>query len=492
MPFTTETACNNLLRSNYPPESPINDMADRIEEELKNPETAKKYNFKEIELCSTRSSQLLGMKPITYVNEVLSLCQNPSLIENHSEAFSEEVVRRAKEMLAATDNSGMGAYTGSQGLPVVQKDVVNFINERDKLPEGYITEKDIYMTDGAAAGIKLCLQMFVDARNPRTTAYLVPSPQYNIYREFLNAMGSVAIPYELDEESGWNINIDELEKSYAIASSIGHVIRGIVVINPGNPTGELLSGEKIKKIINFALSKDIMIYADEVLQNTVVIGVHKFFSFQRAAYEVEQEAKMRGEEASPQLISFFSISKGDIAYGGLRAGYFVLHNFNPEVRAVFVKMVSISLCPNTTGQILVSLAVRGPTKGTEDEKLYNKERQDNRNALGRSMESAYTRLNYAKGIVCQPIRGGIFAYPRITVPPRAAEEAKEVGLTPSEFYCKCLLEETGIVVVPGSAFMNITGRQYIRMSLLGETEHFIEVLDRFVSFNDDWVAKYTK
>eukprot|EP00766_Chilomastix_caulleryi_P001490 gnl/Chilomastix_caulleri/2462.p2 GENE.gnl/Chilomastix_caulleri/2462~~gnl/Chilomastix_caulleri/2462.p2 ORF type:complete len:155 (+),score=46.94 gnl/Chilomastix_caulleri/2462:55-519(+) len=153
-------------------------------------------------------------------------------------------------------------------------------------------------------------------------------------------------------------------------------------------------------------------------------------------------------------------------------------------------MVSINLCPNTTGQILLSLATRGPTKGTEEEVRYLKERSENLTALERSMEVAYSRLNYAKGVVCQPIRGGIYAYPRITVPPKAVEEAKRASLTPSEFFCKCLLEQTGIVVVPGSVFMNITGKQYVRISLLSDTEHFADVLGRFVVFNDGWVAQY--
>lgn len=435
---------------------------------------------------------MLGQKPIKFVNEVLALCQNPTLLNEHSDSFSPEVVKRAKEMIKSTGGSGMGAYTGSQGIALVRKDVVQYINSRDTLPEEYLDEKDIYLTDGAAAGIKLCLQMFIDAKNPKNTGYLIPSPQYSLYREFLNSMGSIGIPYELNEEEGWDIDLGELERAYGNASASGLLIRGIVVINPGNPTGGLLSKNRIKDIINFAVSKDIVIYADEVLQSTISIGVNRFVSFQRGVYEVEQESKEKGSQINPQLISFNSISKGDIAYGGIRAGYFVLHNFDEHVRAVFTKMVSINLCPNTTGQILVSLALRGPSKGTEDEALYLKQRSDNLSALGRSTESAYTRLNYAKGVTCQPIRGGIYAYPRVTIPPKAAEEAKKIGLTPSEFYCKCLLDKTGIVVVPGSSFMNITGKQYVRISVICDTERFINVLDKFVLFNDNWLAQYEK
>ena len=92
--------------------------------------------------------------------------------------------------------------------------------------------------------------MFIDAKNPKNTGYLIPSPQYSLYREFLNSMGSIGIPYELNEEEGWDIDLGELERAYGNASASGLLIRGIVVINPGNPTGGLLSKNRIKDIIN--------------------------------------------------------------------------------------------------------------------------------------------------------------------------------------------------------------------------------------------------
>lgn len=81
--------------------------------------------------------------------------------------------------------------------------------------------------------------MIVDEKD----AFLVPVPQYPLYSAALTLYGGTLIPYYLDEASNWGVDVDELAKLIQTGQEQGQRIRGLVVINPGNPTGQVLSLE---------------------------------------------------------------------------------------------------------------------------------------------------------------------------------------------------------------------------------------------------------
>jgi alanine transaminase len=111
------------------------------------------------------------------------------------------------------------------------------------------------------------------------------------------------IAYYLDEENNWDLSINELERAYQ--ESLGRCEpRAIAVINPGNPTGQVLTIENIKQIIQWSYEKRLYILADEVYQQNVYENGKEFHSFKKVACEM-------GEPYSNmEIASFFTSSKG--------------------------------------------------------------------------------------------------------------------------------------------------------------------------------------
>ncbi len=93
---------------------------------------------------------------------------------------------------------------------------------------------------------------------------MIPIPQYPLYSAAITLYGGAIIPYYLNEEKGWQLDLEELERAYEEGLKQGKTIRMIVVINPGNPTGAIFSPETIQKIIEFSVAKKIILIADEV------------------------------------------------------------------------------------------------------------------------------------------------------------------------------------------------------------------------------------
>ena len=152
------------------------------------------------------------------------------------------------------------------------------------------------------------------------------------------------IRYYLDETKNWGINADEIEGQVRAAKEMGICVRAIVVINPGNPTGNVLRREDIEAIISIAFENNLVILADEVYQNNVYDSEVPFYSFRKILAEMG-----RPWADSVELVSLHSVSKGLLGECGLRGGYFELHNFDKFAADMVYKLKSIELCSNQVG-----------------------------------------------------------------------------------------------------------------------------------------------
>ena len=115
---------------------------------------------------------------------------------------------------------------------------------------------------------------------------MIPIPQYPLYSATLDLLGGHKIGYYLDEQSIWGMNVQELERSLAEAKANGVNVVALVLINPGNPTGQVLSGKEVKDIVSFCAKHDIVLLSDEVYQENVYREEDQFFSSRRAADEL--------------------------------------------------------------------------------------------------------------------------------------------------------------------------------------------------------------
>ncbi|KAF0984143.1 hypothetical protein FDP41_007320 [Naegleria fowleri] len=119
---------------------------------------------------------------------------------------------------------------------------------------------------------------------------MIPIPQYPLYSATIDLCGGSQVPYYLEEESGWGLTMPELERAYEEATKKGQNVRALVIINPGNPTGQVLERSHMEQVIQFCLKKGVVLLADEVYQeNNYTNGKKPFYSFNKIAYEMGVE-----------------------------------------------------------------------------------------------------------------------------------------------------------------------------------------------------------
>lgn len=171
------------------------------------------------------------------------------------------------------------------------------------------------------------------------------------------------VNYYLDESKNWSLDLQDLQASYKKARDSGINIKAITVINPGNPTGQVLSHQNIKDIITFAYENQIAILADEVYQENIYVD-KKFNSFKKVMNELGSPIKDNVE-----LISFHSISKGVSGECGLRGGYFEFENIDKFTEEMILKQKSVNLCSNTPGMIGMGLMVNPPRLGVNSKEV---------------------------------------------------------------------------------------------------------------------------
>lgn len=131
----------------------------------------------------------------------------------------------------------------------------------------------------------------------------VPTPQYPLYSATIAEFGMQQVGYYLNEETNWGLDIPELERALE-ESKQNCYPRAIVVINPGNPTGQVLTRDNIQNIIKFAHENHLFIFADEVYQDNVYEKESTFHSFKKVLFQMGEPYK------SMELASFMSCSKG--------------------------------------------------------------------------------------------------------------------------------------------------------------------------------------
>jgi len=327
-------------------------------------------------------------------------------------------------------------------------------------------------------------------------AVLAPIPQYPLYSAVTTLLNGTLAGYYLDEATSWGVVEQELRRALERARAAGAVARALVVINPGNPTGQSLPRSVVEMILRFAATEGLLLMADEVYQENIYGEAPPFFSFKRALAELQASGEQGDSAAASlaaraQLISFHSTSKGFIGECGLRGGYFELQNVDAEVRAQITKLASVSLCSNVVGQFATGLMVRPPRDGDASHAEYVSERGAILTSLAKRAKKTAAALDALPGISCNAAEGAMYLFPQLHLPPRAVAAAEAEGIAADEFYALRLLEATGLVVVPGSGFGQVDGTWHFRTTFLPPEDALDDVMTRFAAFQADFIATYS-
>ncbi|EDW06729.2 LOW QUALITY PROTEIN: uncharacterized protein Dmoj_GI15248 [Drosophila mojavensis] len=466
----------NYKAMEYAVRGPIVIRAGEIEKELLK---GVQKPFDRVIRANIGDCHAMGQKPLTYLRQLMALTMEPRLL--NSPEYPDDIKKRACDLLAACSGGSMGSYTDSAGLEFVRRQVAAFLEKRDNgVPADY---QNIYLTGGASPGIKSILALLNCPVGGLPPGIMVPIPQYPLYSATITELGMCRVDYFLDEARCWGLDRKELQRAYE-ESKKKCSPRVLVVINPGNPTGQVLTRENIVEIIKFAYENKLVILADEVYQANVYDKNSKFYSFKQVMNE------MGGPHRQQELVSFLSVSKGYLGECGARGGYMEVLNLCPEVKAVLTKSITAQLCSTTAGQVAISALVNPPTPGEPSYELFEKEKSEVLNALKERAELVYKTLSSFEGYTVNPVQGAMYVFPKIEIPPKAVEAAKAKNMLPDVFYAFELLETTGICIVPGSGFGQLPGTYHFRSTILPQTNVLKEMMEKFRVFHAEFMKKY--
>merc|ERR1719300_627408 len=413
------------MKMQYAVRGPLVIRATELEKEL---QAGVKKPFDSVIKANIGDAHAMGNKPIVFIRQVLALVTHPPLLE--SDEFPEDAKDRARAILAGCKGGSVGSYSDSPGIEIIRRHVAEYIEQRDGMPSGYADWKNIILCAGASESIRGCLKLMTDQSQGKRPGVMIPIPQYPLYSASLAEYNMEQVGYYLVEERGWALDLAELERSYQAAKDKCDV-KAIVVINPGNPTGQVLSRANIEMVLKFALEKKLFVFADEVYQHNVYAEGSEFHSFKKVMTEMGSPYSCMEVVVNPPRESDPSYSSWKTQVDG----------------------------------VLASLAERA--------------------------KLVADTLNSIEGITCNTVQGAMYAFPQIHLPEKAIAAAKEAGMPADVFYAFQLLEAKGICIIPGSGFGQQPGTFHFRTTILPQKDMINEMLGRLKEFHMKFLAEHS-
>ncbi|MFC1647414.1 aminotransferase class I/II-fold pyridoxal phosphate-dependent enzyme [Patescibacteria group bacterium] len=311
-----------------------------------------------------------------------------------------------KHMIEAVNKAMLGGYNGYSDSSGIDE-ALDAIRRRAE-SQGIKNIQDIVITNGGSEAIEICLTSII---NPGDNI-LTPSPGYPLYEAILNKLEGEEIGYELDEENDWQPNVADME------SKINDRTKGIVLINPNNPTGSVCNRETLLEIIELARKHNLVIYSDEIYDKLIFDG-GEHISIASLADDV-------------CFVTFNGISKNYMA-PGWRIGWAIISG-PAEICCDYVEAINkftrARLCSNHPMQFAIKPALEGPQDHIPEAIA----------KLERRRDICISMLNEIDGISCVAPKGAFYAFPKIE---RDVDDKKWV---------EGLISQTGVVTVHGSGF----------------------------------------
>jgi alanine-synthesizing transaminase len=320
------------------------------------------------------------------------------------------------EAVALAMREGKNGYAPSSGTNEALRSIRG---EAERKGIGNVL--DVFVTSGVSEAVDVCFNALL---NPGENV-LCPCPEYPLYTAVVAKMGLQANSYELDEVNGWEPDLHDIRRK------INRGTRGLVLINPNNPTGAVYSRRTLEGIAEIARQHNLVVFADEIYEKLLLEGKHESFA-----------------ALAPDLpvVTFGGISKNYLA-PGWRIGWGIASGpeaaMRPYVEGIN-KLLRARLCASYPMMCAIQPALEGPQTHLADAVSKLKRRRD----LVVEWAQATPRVS------CVPPRGAFYAFPRIDIP------------EPDEAFVKKLLVEKQVLVVHGSGFGQKPGTQHFRIVFL--------------------------
>jgi len=347
-----------------------------------------------------------------------------------------------QDMIRNLPNSA--GYSDSKGIFAARKAVMH---ETQRQGIKGVTLDDIYLGNGASELIVMATNALLNDGDE----LLLPAPDYPLWTAAASLSGGTPVHYLCDEANGWMPNLAD------IRAKITPFTRGIVVINPNNPTGALYSDELLQGIVEIAREHNLVIFADEVYDKVLYDGVHH-----TAIASLSQDVL---------TLTFNSLSKSYRSCG-YRAGWMVVSGDKKPARDYIEGLNMLSnmrLCSNVPGQWAIQTALGGHQSINE---LVGEGGR-----LRRQRDLAYELITAIPGVSCVKPSAALYMFPRLD--PKVYPIADD-----RQFFLE-LLEETRVMLVQGTGF-NWATPDHFRIVFLPHEDDLREAIGRIASFLEIW------
>lgn len=330
---------------------------------------------------------------------------------------------------------GENGYAPSGGVDEAISAISKHIREYNKIESDNET---IFITSGASEAIEIALTALLNTGEN----VLTPAPGYPLYNAVINKIGAELNPYYLNDQNNWFPDLDDIEKK------INKSTKGIVIINPNNPTGSVYEKEILLGLIEIARKHKLVLFSDEIYDK--LLFEKKHISLASLCDDVP-------------ILTFNGLSKSYLV-PGWRTGWMIVSNLpkSSDYFSCIKKLLDARLCSVGPQQFAIKAALEGPQDHIVTTLKKLKERRD----------LVFNRLNSIPGISCVKPEAAFYAMPKLE------SDAYE---TDEEFIMD-FLKETGVLFVHGSGFETKPNTKYFRIVFLPQTELLVNALDALENF----------
>lgn len=335
-------------------------------------------------------------------------------------------------------------YSDSKGVYPARKAVMHYCQEKEI--DG-VTIEDIYLGNGVSELIVMSMQALLNDGDEM----LVPSPDYPLWTAAVSLSGGKTVHYICDEASQWYPDIADIE------AKISDKTRGIVVINPNNPTGAVYPLEILDNIIQLARKHNLIIFSDEI--------------YDKIVYDDAKHISLASLAKDVLFVTFNGLSK-TYRVAGFRSGWMVISGLKRKATD-FIEGIDIlanmRLCANVPAQHAIQTALGGYQ--TIDDLI----RPGGR--LLKQRDRAFEMINAIPGLSCVKPMGALYLFPRI--------DPKIVPIEDDEQFILDLLLETKVLLVQGTAF-NLPTTDHFRIVFLPHSDKLETAIEKIGQFLDGY------
>lgn len=339
-------------------------------------------------------------------------------------------------------------YTDSRGIFSARKAIMHYTQQK-KIPG--VDIDDIIIGNGVSELIVMAMQALLNNGDE----ILLPMPDYPLWTAAVTLAGGVPRHYVCDESSDWLPDLADME------AKITPNTRGLVIINPNNPTGALYPAEFLEKVIDIARRHELIIFADEIYDKVVYDGnVHT--SIASLADDV-------------LFVTFNGLSK-NYRICGYRAGWMVISGEKRHARDYIEgldMLACMRLCANAPGQMAIQTALGG-YQSIEDLVAPT-------GRLCKQRDLAYKLITEIPGVTCAKPAAALYLFPRL--------DPKMYPIADDQQFILDLLLDEKVLLVQGSGF-NWHQPDHFRVVFLPNTDDLTEAIGRIARFLEHYRKRH--